>query len=550
MKESMMNLKTCVDPSGQFIYGIHQPDFEVRNLRTSDETGTLGIDETGAAVENRASFPSGTVAVDPADRVFEIPNAFPFRGATFIAKSWADEKAAHPETIRLPEPPAMSLGAVLAKWVPVSENNDHCLEEMFAALPEPIQLATAVNSTDPDDLVRLANLSCRLIFNADDDHPIGLGFKTLPDDRQKPDIIHPALFKAVANNPYLPDAYKKAMVLRPGIQGPNEIVGEWHEKAGDGHVYEYLRKNSYIPWGHYAANMADDAVRYRIQDLTLADIAGMRHLYYQRTYVRMADQLDVEVTATGRSLAGHELEPLRQAVQQALSSGKSPHPPVFNRTLWGWNFGFDYAPSHYRLHASHQQVHQQYALLPETVETGFDSCPEWSSYGYGDLVETFIQKYRQETGQSFFDCYLKAIDTNQRMDGDKNRPVSLIVYQDDRVRLFVPKAQTSQWELQLITRMPVGNILEADTATRNSLNRGIYVAVRVLAALGARLITSIEFPKRFDAPDLTQRLLYAFLPRLPYSPGAFSEAQLRWINGHYPEDFADACRNQVAQLSL
>ena len=136
------------------------------------------------------------------------------------------------------------------------------------------------------------------------------------------------------------------------------------------------------------------------------------------------------------------------------------------------------------------------------------------------------------------------------MDGNPNRPASLIVYQDDRVRLFVPKAQTSQWELQLMTRMPVGNILEADTATRHALNRGIYVAVQVLAALGARLITSIEFSKRFDAPDPDQRLLYCFLPRLPYSPGAFSEAQLRWINGHYPEDFAAACRNQLTQLSL
>jgi hypothetical protein len=27
--------------------------------------------------------------------------------------------------------------------------------------------------------------------------------------------------------------------------------------------------------------------------------------------------------------------------------------------------------------------------------------------------------------------------------------------------------------------------------------------------------------------------------------GAFSEAQLRWINGHYPEDFASACRLQI-----
>jgi hypothetical protein len=545
-----MNLKTCVAPSGKFIFGTHRPDFEVRNLRKHDRIAPLGIDENNAPVDNRVNFPSGTVAVDPADWVFEIPNAFPFRGATFIARSWADEKAAHPETIRLQDPPEMSLGQTIRQWLPETDKITNALDRVFALLPEPIQLATAVNSTDPDDLVRLAKLSCRLIFNANDDQPIGLGFKTRSNGRRKPNITRPALFKAVANNPYLPDMYKKAMVLRPGIQGPNEIVGEWHEKDGNGHVYEYLRKNSYIPWGHYAANMADDAVRYRIPDLTIEDINGMRHLYYQRTYTRMADQLDLKMPATDRSLNSKELERLRQAIQQALLNGKTQHPPAFNRTLWGWNFGFDYAPSHYRLHASHQQIHQQYALLPEAVGTGTDNRPELSSYGCGDLVEAFIQKYRQETGQSFFDRYLKAIDTNQRMDGHPNRPASLIVYRDDRVHLFVPKAQTSQWELQLMTRMPVGNILETDTATRDSLNRGIYVAVQVLAALGARLITSIEFSKRFDAPDLGQRLLYSFLPRLPYSPGAFSEAQLRWINGHYPEDFAAACRNQAAQLSL
>jgi hypothetical protein len=27
--------------------------------------------------------------------------------------------------------------------------------------------------------------------------------------------------------------------------------------------------------------------------------------------------------------------------------------------------------------------------------------------------------------------------------------------------------------------------------------------------------------------------------------GAFSEAQLRYINGHYPEDFAIACRQEL-----
>jgi hypothetical protein len=50
----------------------------------------------------------------------------------------------------------------------------------------------------------------------------------------------------------------------------------------------------------------------------------------------------------------------------------------------------------------------------------------------------------------------------------------------------------------------------------------------------------IEFPKRFDVADRDQRLIYSFLPRLPESPGAFSEAQSRWVSGHFPEDFAAA----------
>ncbi|MEZ4567128.1 MAG: hypothetical protein R2860_09240 [Desulfobacterales bacterium] len=60
------------------------------------------------------------------------------------------------------------------------------------------------------------------------------------------------------------------------------------------------------------------------------------------------------------------------------------------------------------------------------------------------------------------------------------------------------------------------------------------------------MITTIEYSKAFDAADLAdQRLLRSFFPRLPESPGAFSEAQMRWINGHYPEDFAAACRTKL-----
>ena len=120
--------------------------------------------------------------------------------------------------------------------------------------------------------------------------------------------------------------------------------------------------------------------------------------------------------------------------------------------------------------------------------------------------------------------------------------------------LFVPKAQTSQWELQLMT-LPdedgtlAGNIFETNSGQRQSLDTGILMAQKALAGLGAKMVTSIEYSKRPGRNHtLHQPLLYAFLPRLPKSPGAFSEAQLRFINGHYPEDFAKVCRNQLKDV--
>ncbi len=100
-----------------------------------------------------------------------------------------------------------------------------------------------------------------------------------------------------------------------------------------------------------------------------------------------------------------------------------------------------------------------------------------------------------------------------------------------------------------MTLPPVGHIVEADQAVRDSLDYAMLTAVRVLEAMGARMITSIEYAKAMDqTEDNDQRLIYAFLPRLPESPGAFSEAQMRWINGHYPEDFAAACRNTLSRI--
>ena len=535
-----MTLRTCVAPSGRFVYGLHRPRYTVANLREGDPVAPLGLLEDSSPVDNRANFPPGDVREEQADWIFEIPNPFPFRGTTYIDKTWADAKAADPGAIGLPPAPEVSFREAIARLTGKPAASPE-LEQALAAMPESVLLALAATSTDPADLAAIARLCCDFVTGPDG-RPEGLRYRQA-HGRPRAVIRRHALFEAVVNNPRLPDEHKKVMVLRPGAQGGSEIVGEWR---GAAHIYEYLRRNSYIPWGHYAANFADDSIRYRAGGLTAADMGGLRHLYYQRTYVRLAAALGLAVPAR-RQLEPAALEELRLRIAAALAAGTGPLP--FTATLWGWNYGFDFAPSGYRLHASHQQIHQQFALLPPEME-GWHAHGEPAgplpSYGCGDLVADFIDQYRRETGVSFFEAYIEAIRANRRLDGWKGES-SLVVWEDGEVMLFVPKAQTSQWELQLMTVKPVGNILEAEAACRQALDRAMLLAMRTLAAMGARMVTTIEYPKRFGAGENGQRLLYAFLPRLPESPGAFSEAQLRFINGHYPEDFAAACRARLPE---
>ncbi|BBO69237.1 hypothetical protein DSCA_31670 [Desulfosarcina alkanivorans] len=530
-----MKLRTCVSPAGRFVYGLHRPHFIADNFRETDGLAGLGAFADGSRHRNTANFPSGPVNEPAADWIFEIPNAFPFRGATYIGKAWADARAGATGTIKLPEAPALSFSQ--------DHPDEQAAVQAIRKLARPLQLALAVTSTDARDLCCLAHVACTMIEDETGGPPRGLAYRQQADGRVRAVIADEALFDAVANNRHLPDAYKQAMALRPGVQGDSEIVGEWRRSAPHSHVFEYLRRNSYIPWGHYAANMADDAVRYGVDDLSLADMAGMRHLYYQRSYTRLAGLLDLPPVAGGRTLTDRELETLRRRVLKELKTRTAVE---FTRTLWGWNFGFDYAPSGYRLHASHQQIHQQFALVPAEIPLATDEGV-LPAYACGDLVGDFVNAFRMETGKGFFDCYEKAIRGNRRMDDGARGEHSLVVHEDDRVMVFVPKAQTSQWELQLMPKATVGNIVEADAPTRRSLDRAILVAVKVLGAMGARMITTIEYSKPFVGGHGDQRMLLSFLPRLPESPGAFSEAQLRWINGHYPEDFARACRAHLPQ---
>lgn len=534
-------LQSCVSPEGLFVYGLHHMAFHVANMRASDRLESLGALGEGGhrlAVTNAVNLPPGDVAVSRPQDVYEIANPLPFRGTTYIGKQWADRTAEDPARIAIETPPRASMTESLAKSLGDDRDKEALVRDILCGLPQTIKLALATTANDPEDLIALAEFCCTLIHDADSGRPTGMAFESDPSGANRPKISDPHLFELVANNPRLPDDYKRAMVLRPGIQGASEIVGEWQSSGT--HVYEYLRSNSYIAGGHYAANMADDAVRYDVGSLTLGDMSGLRGLYYQRTYIRMAEALGIGFATRHRTLSASALEALRCKVMDKID-GKPALP--FSATLWGWNYGFDAAPSGYRLHASHQQIHQQYALIPDTVPSA-ESGSETSlrAYACGDLVQEWVARFRQAHGKGFFDCYAQAIVGNQRMDGNRQGPRELVVFDDDQVMLFVPKAQTSQWELQLMPSNGVGNILEADEKMRRSLDKAMLLAMQTLRKMGAQMITVLEYSKRFHIADDDQRLLYVFLPRLPESPGAFSEAQLRWINGHYPEDFAQACR--------
>ncbi|MGD9211112.1 MAG: hypothetical protein PVI90_10050, partial [Desulfobacteraceae bacterium] len=456
-----MNVSTCVAPEGYFIFSVHKPAFTTENLRENDHITALGTTDDGQTVSNEQNFPQDNVVENNADWIYEIPNPFSFRGTTYIGKTWADRNAQNPASICLPQPESTSFSSTLNKWLKTQSNTSDAtlsIDSLFSMLPRSMQLALAATSTDPMDLIRLAHISGKFIFTTDKKTPKGLVFRKDSHGRMKPDITDKKLFETVANNPFLPDIYKKVMVLNPGVQGNSEIVGEWISENKKSHVFEYLRRNSYIPWGHYAANMAHDAIRYRVSDLLIEDISGMRHLYYQRTYTRLAGQLGITLPFNARSATMEELEKLRKEILSGLNSNnQQKHDISFNRTLWGWNFGFDFAASGYRLHASHQQVHQQFAMIPDHLPVdnfcnAADIGIDMSTYACGDLIADFIAAYRSKYGTSFFSAYEKAIQTNRRMDGKIDGPNQLVVYEDKNILLFVPKAQTSQWELQLMPK--------------------------------------------------------------------------------------------------
>ncbi len=538
-----MGPRTCVSPKGHFVVGLHTPKYEVDNLREESAIARLGTLADGRPVDNQINFPNSDVTVDTADRIYEICNAFPFRGTTFINSAWADPKAERPDTIGLPPKPDCSLLQNLNNWFKENSNAQENARSILKRLPRPMRLALAQASTDPQELIVLAAVSCTLEFNnGPDAPPTGVAFKEVAPGKYKPDIHDHDLYDILGNNPSLPAAYKEVMVLRPGIQGTSEIVGETNNGT---HVFEYLRRNSYIPWGHFASNMANDQIRYKTCELTPEDMTGIRHLYYQRIYIRTARQLGITPSVVGRPLTESELESLRKKICAALDQNRDSN-LFFNASLWGWNYGFGFAQSGHRLHASHQMIHQQNAMVPDTITDTTGNA--YDCFSCGDLVTDFVQAFKAEHGTDFFPAYLKAIHQNERTDGRKDKPTSLIIHEDEHVILFVPKAQVSEWELQLMTKSACPHVLALNTAARQHLDQAMLTAVKALDVLGAQMITSVEFSGRINAPDTgpVQHLIYSFIPRLPYAPDTFSEAQLRWITGCYPEDIAEACRQAIA----
>ncbi|MFH2093303.1 MAG: hypothetical protein ABIJ31_13155 [Pseudomonadota bacterium] len=541
----MTGPRSCVGKDGKFIVGIHKPAFYVQNLRTNDYIEPLGELENGTIIDNHANFPPKDLHEPGADFIYEIANAFAFRGTTYINSAWADAKAACPDTIRIPKPEPCSL---IQNFQTSSENRKLTFKEktnLLDILPHPLLVALAQASTDPEELTLLAKKACTILIDPDSKTPTGIGFTTNRHQAVVPDIVDHELFEVLVNNPCLPDDYKNALVLKPGVQGHNEITGEYLSQDGNTHVFEYLRRNSYIPWGHFAANMANDAIRYSAKELSMDDMTGIRHLYYQRAYIRMARSLKIPCPDKRQTLTQTQLETLRTHLIETLTTSDQPA-PVFDATLWGWNFGFGYAQSGHRLHASHQMIHHQNAMIPRQVPTTAGDTID--SFACGDLIRDFTDLYKTAHGKDFFDCYLTAITNNTRTDGNKTGPCSLIVAEDEHTLLFVPKAQVCEFELQLMPKTDCGNIFEADIKMRQSLDKAILLAVKTLESLGAGLITSIEYSKRFGRVENHQHLLYSFIPKLAYAPGTFSEAQLRWISGVYPEDFAHACRMAMPNL--
>jgi len=537
-----MKINTCVLPSGCFTWGNHDPEYEVFNLRINSEINKLGLDIEGNDVANQQNFPQTNINVLNKGQIIEIINPFPCFGATYIIKNQADRFSLprfapyipHQSDISNPDTEFLEL---LLKGSLSYNNKNFTLKSLGRRL----LMALAKITDNPEILIEILKLSCEMTFD-ENGMPSGMLYLKNNYNILKPVIYDHELFEIATNNSNLPDEYKLNAVLKPGVQGDSPIVGEYLN--GKTHIWEYLRANSYIPWGHYASNMAHDSVRYSAGDITHDDMIGLRHLYYQRVYINMAIETGILLPEKPKfNEYSAKLEDIRLLIINKIQEGASLS---FNATIWGWNYGFDYSASGFRLNASHQQTHQQYAFIKREISSDNHDC--FKTFALGDYLSNFIKDYKNYHNVSFFESYIKAICNNSRFDNRDDLPKSLIIHEDENCMLFAPKAQRCHGELQIMTKKPVGNILFCDIETRKSLDRAIYLGIKALHHIGAKMVTSYEISSRFDDYDSDQRLIYCMLPRHPQSPGAFSEKMERWVTGHYPEDFAGHLREKIKDI--
>ena len=161
-----LSIRTCVSTSGEFVYGIHKPDYTVVNLREKDHIATLGHIDGKTAVENKINFPANDVTIDNANWVFEISNPFPFMGATFILKSSADKKIENANPFNNIK---KYKSAQLKTSIEDVEDND----ALFMSLGR--------TSTDSDLLIELAKKSCLFEFDPHSGEPVGIQYEKMID---------------------------------------------------------------------------------------------------------------------------------------------------------------------------------------------------------------------------------------------------------------------------------------------------------------------------------------------------------------------------------
>ncbi len=173
----MISVRSCVSEEGKFVFGIHRPCFKVENLREHDYISCLGAASDGTRVNNDINFPDKNIDVKKADIIYEIPNPFPFRGTTYINSAWADKNAAAPEKISLPVRQKVHFTEDLKQWLNKKGLDGKDADDFLEILPQPLLIALADTSTDPEELAALAKISCSFIFNKNNKIPCGLVFK-------------------------------------------------------------------------------------------------------------------------------------------------------------------------------------------------------------------------------------------------------------------------------------------------------------------------------------------------------------------------------------